>query len=198
MTKRTLFLLLGLLLLLGCQNQAREQQLRQREAALAQREQQLVLREQALALREQQPAPPPAPVPDSAQTASLADSTRARRLAGTWDTRMSCIETDCPGSAIGDSKSEQWQISYAAGTVLVRATVKNQLVRVYAGTLTGNVLELTAQHQPNEQLPDARITAQLELADDDRHLEGRREIERPTNCRIVYALDLTRPATSNR
>jgi hypothetical protein len=114
-----------------------------------------------------------------------------RRLPGTWATRMSCIETDCSGSALGDSKNEQWEISYEQDAVLVRASVNNKVVRVYTGQLNGSTLELTAQHMAGETLPDAIITAQLQ-ATSDRRLEGRREINRSDNCRIVYALDLTK------
>jgi hypothetical protein len=104
---------------------------------------------------------------------------------------MNCVETDCAGSAIGDSKNEQWEFSNEHGQVLVRASVNNKVVRVYSGQLQGSELQLTAQHQEGETLPDAIITAQLQLAADQR-LEGRREINRPDNCRIVYALTLTR------
>jgi hypothetical protein len=64
-------------------------------------------------------------------------------------------------------------------------------VRVYTGTLQGDVLQLVARHQPGETLPDASIKVQLQLAAD-RRLEGRREITQADNCRIVYALTLSK------
>jgi hypothetical protein len=188
--KKTALLPLGLLLLAGCQNQEREQRLQKKEAELAHREQELLLREKALALREQADQKAQQAV-DSVRGLPLADTALVRNLAGTWATRMNCIETDCAGSAIGDSKNEQWEFSNEQGQVLVRASVNNKVVRVYTGQLQGSELQLTAQHQEGETLPDAIITAQLQLSADQR-LEGRREINRPDNCRIVYALTLTR------
>jgi hypothetical protein len=187
--KKTALLPLGLLLLAGCQNQEREQRLQKKEAELAHREQELLLREKALTLREQANQKAQQAV-DSVRGLPLADSALVR-LAGTWATRMNCIETDCAGSAIGDSKNEQWDFSTEQGRVLVRASVGNKVVRVYTGQLQGSELQLTAQHQEGETLPDAIITAQLQLTADQR-LDGRREINRPDNCRIVYALTLTR------
>jgi hypothetical protein len=191
--KKVLLLPLVMLFLCGCQNQEREKRLVQREAELAQREQELLIRENRLNMLEQRLAKQ---AQDSTQKASV-DSAGVDNLVGTWNTRMNCIETDCPGSAIGDSKTEQWQISYEAGAFLVKATVNNQIARVYSGTLTGNTLELTAQHLPNESLPDASITAQLEVVGDQR-LQGRRVIDRPNTCRIVYALDMTKEPIPSR
>lgn len=188
--KKTALLPLCCLLLAGCQNQEREQRLQQKEAELTRREQTLLLREKALAQREQanQKAQQ---VADSVRGLPLPDSALVRSLAGTWATRMNCVETDCPGSAIGDSKNEQWEFSYDQGNVLVKASANNKIVRVYTGQVQGSELQLTAQHEEGETQPDATITAQLQLAADQR-LEGRREINRPDNCRIVYALTLTR------
>jgi len=188
--KKAVLLPLCLLLLAGCQNQEREQRLQKKEAELAHREQELLLREKVLARREQADQKAQKAV-DSVRSLPQADSALTRNLAGTWAARMNCIETDCAGSAIGDSKNEQWEFSYERGAVLVRASVNNKVVRVYTGQPQGTELLLTAQHQEGETLPDAIITAQLQFTADQR-LDGRREINRPDNCRIVYALTLVR------
>jgi hypothetical protein len=182
---------LVLLLATSCQNQERERQLQQKEAALNQREQELVLRENTLTLREQSLAKA-TQVLDSARTQQPTDSVQAGML-GTWAARMDCTETSCPGSAIGDSKNEQWEISYEQNAVLVKATFNDKVQRVYSGAFNGSTLELTAQHLTNETLPDATITVRLQLMNN-RRLEGVREIDRPGNCRIVYALQLTKDA----
>jgi len=191
--KKAFFLSLVLLLAGGCRNQERERQLQHKEAELAHREQELLLRENTLLLREQRLAKA-TQVLDSTRQRLPADSVQAGMMGG-WDTRMECTETDCPGSAIGDSKNEQWQISYEQHTVLVKASFNNQVERVYSGTFNGNTLEFKAQPLPNEALPNATISVQLHLTDDGR-LEGRREINRPGNCRIVYALQLTKVAVA--
>ena len=191
--KKIILLPFILLVLSGCQNQELERQLQKREADLNHREQELLLRENAVALREQNLAKEKQVLDSTSQTVPAADTALVRRLPGSWVTRMNCIETDCPGSALGDSKNEQWEISYEQDAVLVRASANNKVVRVYTGKINGSVLELTAQHSENDALTNAAITVQLQ-ASSDRHLEGRREINKsdPDNCRIVYALELTR------
>jgi hypothetical protein len=191
---KLIFLSLSLLFLLGCKDQEHEKQLQQREAELTQREQTLTQRETALARREQallqkETASPP----DTLAQTIPADTALLRSLPGTWATRMSCIETDCPGSALGDSKNEQWKFEVEQNTVRATATANKKVIRVYSGTLEGTELKMTAQHIPNETLPDASFTVLLQAAGE-RRLEGRREISKPTpdNCRIVYALELSK------
>ncbi|UOR06574.1 hypothetical protein MUN82_05620 [Hymenobacter aerilatus] len=188
--KNIVFFTFVLLFLGSCQDQERERRLKKKEVELTQKEQALLLRENALALREQSIAKE-VHVLDSTRQASL-DSTQYNPT-GVWAARMNCIETDCPGSAIGDSKNEQWEISYQQSGILVQASVNNRIVRLYTGTLTGNTLTLNAQHTDDEALPDANtnITVQLQAATEQR-LEGQRIIERPGNCRIIYALELTK------
>lgn len=188
------FFLLFLLVFSSCKDQAHEQQLQQREAELTSREQALAQRETALALREQamQQKETAAP-PDSLAQTIPADTALLRQLPGTWATRMSCIETDCPGSAIGDSKNEQWKFVVEQNTVRATATANKKVIRVYSGTLEGNTLKMTAQHIPNETLADASFTVLLQAAGE-RRLEGRREISKPApdNCHIVYSLELSK------
>lgn len=192
--KKSALLILFLLVMAGCKDQAHEQQLQKREAEIARREQELALRENALTLREQRLLPKEQTLPtDTVQQVQPADTALLRSLPGTWATRMSCIETDCPGSAIGDSKNEQWEFVLEQNTVRATASANKKIIRVYVGTLEGSELKMTAQHIPNETLPDAIFTVLLQAAGE-RRLEGRREISKPApdNCRIVYALELTK------
>jgi len=149
--KKAVLLPLCLLLLVGCQNQEREQRLQKKEAELAHREQELLLREKALARREQADQKAQKAV-DSVRSLPQADSALTRNLAGTWAARMNCIETDCAGSAIGDSKNEQWEFSYEQGAVLVRASVNNKVVRVYTGQPLNTLARLVAVVPPHAEL----------------------------------------------
>jgi len=192
--KNPALLLLFLLVMASCKDQAHEQQLQKREAELSLREQEMAQRENALTLREQRLlAKEQTPPIDTVQQVLPADTALLRSLPGTWATRMSCIETDCPGSAIGDSKNEQWEFSVEQNTVRATASANKKIIRVYTGTLQGSELKMNAQHIPNETLPDASFVVQLQAAGE-RRLEGRREISKPApdNCRIVYALELTK------
>jgi hypothetical protein len=55
---------------------------------------------------------------------------------------MTCTETTCPGSAIGDTKTETWDISYQNNVLLAKANVGDKLTRVYTGTYDGTNLVL--------------------------------------------------------
>jgi len=43
---------------------------------------------------------------------------------------MRCTETNCSGSAVGDTKNEQWEIGYQNGGIVAQAFSGNKLVRV--------------------------------------------------------------------
>lgn len=172
----------------GCGLRGREAELERREAEINQKEQQLLLlekelqlKETALTEREQNLDTLPRPVP--AADSSFVDTT----IAGDWSANMRCTETTCEGSAVGDTKNEVWTIAYQNNAVIVKAMADKKLVRTYTGTYTGDGLQLTAQLEPAALAN--KITVTLEQKSND-EMEGIREIRRPENCRIVYAITL--------
>lgn len=169
----------------SCDIREREEALNKREARLNEKEQELLLQEKTLQLQQEEL---------NKQKQSL-DSTRLQdtltvynpALPGTWDVRMTCIETSCPGSAVGDTKNETWEISYQEKTVIARAMVNNELVRVYSGFFTGNTLELVDTRENIPSQPPTRIVVRLRLSQENL-MEGQREIERIGECKILYAV----------
>jgi polysaccharide deacetylase 2 family uncharacterized protein YibQ len=109
-------------------------------------------------------------------------------LTGNWLVKMSCTETTCPGSAVGDTKSEQWQISYQMNALIAKAMSNGQLVRIYKGFYTGNTIELIEDRNNTSSGPVVKMVVRLQLVDET-HLEGRREIIRD-DCKVVYDLQL--------
>jgi hypothetical protein len=176
------FILSGLT---SCDN--REQKLRKQEQELAQKEQELILKERELELREQQLQK----VNDSTGTnsATIASFPKAA-VTGSWTVKMTCIETDCEGSAIGDIKNEHWKISFENNTILAKATVNNKLVRVYSGEPQGRLIELTAEQNATETSNEAKMFVKLKLLSPEK-MEGKREIFRE-GCRIIYSLELNK------
>ncbi|WP_234734561.1 hypothetical protein [Tellurirhabdus bombi] len=188
--KKLLCLLLLITFILGCQDQQRENELQKREATVAQKEQTLQLKENELVLREKKLLEKENDL-DSANNVMAIDTVYNRIVGGTWAVKMNCIETSCLGSAIGDVKNEQWEITNEEGKIAAKAFVNKKQVRQYTGSITANALEMTVQHMENETLPDAQMTVRLQMIND-RRLEGKREIVRSDNCKIVYALELTK------
>ena len=166
--------------------QKREQDIKKRELLLAQKEQQLLIKEKDLQLKEEELAKREISLDSTLKkdTSELVDSS----LVGNWLVQMTCTETSCAGSAVGDTKSEQWQINYENKTLIARALVNNKLVRLYTGFFTGNTAELVEQSDTANTQSTAKMIVRLRIVDD-AHLEGQREIIRK-DCKIIYDLDL--------
>lgn len=177
--------------LLGCDINRREKEVERKTVELQQKEEELQARELALTQKE-------------AELATLArnvDSTRQDssfiydpRLIGLWSVTMTCTETTCPGSAVGDTKTEQWELSYQGHHILARALVSDTLTRVYQGIYTGNTLELVEERSGAPAQPATRMIVRLRLVNSST-MEGQREIVREGECKIIYALQMNKQQT---
>ena len=172
----------------GCDVREKEEKLQKEEARLNEKAAELQRKEQSLALKEEE-LNKRQHLLDSA--AAVNDTTNHVNpvLAGNWNTTMTCTETTCAGSAVGDTKNEQWQFAYQGKTLNVNVTVNGKLVRVYKGYSNGSAWELTEDITGAVPPSGAQMTVRLQRKDDT-HLEGKREIVRNNDCKIVYALQL--------
>jgi hypothetical protein len=191
MKQLILSLILFLSFLTGCDQRQREEALNQKETSLNQREQELLLKEKTLQLKEEELVKREQKMDSS----RLLDSTIVYNAAlpGTWDVKMTCTETSCPGSAVGDTKNETWEIAYQENNVIARAMVNNELVRVYSGFFTGNTLELVEARENATTQPPTRMVVRLRLSKEN-VLEGQREIERVGECKIIYGIIMNKKA----
>lgn len=194
--KHSLFVFCCILLFLpACNLGGTEASLKKKEDSLSKKEQELLLREQALALREaelnrQQMAIDSVRLPADS---SASDTTIIINpaLTGTWDIQMTCTETTCPNSAVGDTRKEIWEMAYQGKNLMVKAMVGGKLVRVYSGQLRGDAIELMDAQQA-QATTDAHFTTRIQLVSGKR-LQGQREITNlAESCRIVYALELNK------
>lgn len=182
-----LILIFASSVLSGCKNADREHELNDKEQALFLREQELLLREQALLAKEQEMLKNKG---TDSNSVKYVDSVAIVNSAfpGVWAIKMTCSETTCSGSAIGDTKSEKWDIFYAQGCVTAQAMVGTKLIRVYNGILIdGNNLELV--YENTEPHSDAMKIAVRLTVNDNGKIAGKRIITRD-DCRIVYDLEL--------
>ncbi|WP_285011047.1 hypothetical protein [Pedobacter faecalis] len=101
-------------------------------------------------------------------------------LIGRWRVSMKCTETNCDGSAVGDSKSEQWLISYTKESIMVQVLDKGKLSRTYTGVFTSRGLQL----EDPANVQTATITVAM-LPPAAGKMEGKRFITQ-ADCRIVY------------
>ena len=109
-------------------------------------------------------------------------------IIGNWTVTMRCVETTCEGSAIGDTKTEHWDISYDGNTVIAKVIANEKLVRVYEGKMTTKTLQLSVK---SEGATDARMNVILTVVKEGR-MEGQREIIQASGCRVVYTLEVVK------
>jgi len=185
-----IYFLLAIYLVIGsgCGLRQREEALVKKENEINQKEQRLLLLEKQLQLKEEELVQRQKSMDSTQMQMDLADSVQVNpAVVGNWSVTMRCTVTTCEGSAVGDTKNENWQIAYQGANVIVKAMADNKLVRVYSGTFSENSLDLVAQQEP--EAPNTKITVKLSFKTPT-ELEGTREIIRADVCHIVYALTL--------
>jgi hypothetical protein len=171
----------------GCNLREREATLQKKEDAVSEKEQMLLLKEKTLQLKEEELTKRE----HSLDSSAVLDTTAKINvnLVGTWSVKMSCIETTCQGSAVGDTKTETWELTYQDKNVIAKAKVNDELVRVYSGIYNGTTLELS-ETQTKAVAPVTKIMVRLRT-DGDGRLEGQRDIERlDESCKIIYAMTM--------
>ncbi len=184
--KHVFLLMVTILFLTGCNYREREQALQSKEQMLMKKEEDLLAREQQLQLKES----------DLKQQAQRLDSSLKdtvmvynQDLPGRWNVKMTCTETSCHGSAIGDSKSEVWEIYYSRRLIIAKVLDGAKLSRIYTGNYKDGQLELNEEVNTAPGVPNTQILVRLTLKDP-KTMEGQREIIRTGDCRILYDLQL--------
>ena len=173
----------------GCDRDNREKALQLKLAEVDQKEQDLLAREKSIQLREEELLKREKLL-DSASRNNMPDtlSTLHPDLPGLYNVTMKCTETSCPGSAVGDTQNEQWEIGFENNSVIIKAMSDKKLVRIYKGSYIGNSIELSAQPE-NMAAPQAGIIIVRLQETKENGLEGLREVTRQEDCRIIYDLD---------
>lgn len=180
-----LFLLCFCMLLFqSCNFAERERKIEQRNRALFLKEQQLSEQERRLLAREQ----------EILKRENRIDSTFIdsaffyhKEIIGDWYVEMKCTETNCPGSAVGDTKAETWIVGYQSKLIVARVMENDKLTRVYTGYYSGETLELS--YQDYNAAPDKTTIMTIRLKETvPGQMEGEREISRVNDCRIVYSV----------
>jgi hypothetical protein len=186
MKRFVLYLLLLFLFNSGCDLRKREEELQAKKAALNQKEQELLLKEKTLQIKEEELLLRERKFDSTIKTdtASLYNTA----IIGFWFVKMTCTETTCAGSAVGDTKTEQWNISYEANTIIAKAMSDDKLVRTYTGIPSGEVIELIEGQQGNVSQSATKMIVRLRLINRTT-MDGQREIIR-NNCKVIYDLQM--------
>ena len=180
-----LLLLVVMLFFYGCSYKQKEEQIERKEAELNQKEQELILKEKTLAIKEEELLKKQSKMDSSFNNNSPYIDT----LTGNWNVQMTCTQTTCPGFAVGDTKTEQWNISYEANHIIAKAMNGDKLSRIYSGIYTGNTVELVEEREGTTAQPATKMTIRLQLKEGT-SMQGQREIVRENGCRVLYSLQL--------
>jgi hypothetical protein len=174
-----------ILLSASCGKSGNEKNLENRERKVKSKEQQLLMLQQQLNLKEQELIKREQQI-DSLKAGSDSIGTYNQKLIGNWTVTMQCIETTCEGSAIGDTKTEQWNISYQNNKVIAKSSVNNRSIRTYTGLFKENSLKLSAALTPGtDTYMDVTLSPHPTT---DRLMEGQRVINHRGKCKIVFAI----------
>lgn len=170
----------------SCKDWKREQELTKKEAGLNLKERQLNEKERLLQLKEEELSKLKLRLDSTLNKVPKDSGTYNPNLVGTWSVTMICTETTCPGSAVGDTKTEQWTVFYENNKVIAKAFDNGKLARIYTGLYTGSTLELAVKQQLAVPA-HTTIIVRLQQSGNNK-LEGTREITREENCKILYAV----------
>jgi hypothetical protein len=181
--KGMICLLFFMVLLTGCDLQQRELALKNKETELNQKEQELIAREQTLQFKETELAKKQMRFDTLARDSSFIANPS---IPGLWSVKMTCVETTCPESAVGDIRTEEWIISYEANHVIGRVMADGKLTRVYTGSFNGNSIQLSLETQDASSQDATRMLVRLTIQNPGL-MEGQREIIR-NNCKVVYTV----------
>ncbi|HZG25234.1 MAG TPA: hypothetical protein VEZ17_11670 [Chitinophagaceae bacterium] len=182
----------------ACDTGKQESSLRLRVAELNQKEQELLAREQLVVQKEQELTrrehlldSTSIKLRDSTSYKTTTDSLMKLHphIPGLYNVTMRCTQTNCTGSAVGDTKNEQWNIAYEQDIVVIHAMTDKKLVRIYKGSHLGGGIELEALADTLTTSPAGKIIVRLQETKDNR-LDGVREITRQDDCRVIYDLEL--------
>lgn len=180
-------LLMGVVFISGCGLRQREMELNRKMQELNVKEQELALKEQSLSIKEEQLNEKEKSLDSTKNLVNDSLFVQHQKLPGTWMVEMQCTETNCPGSAVGDVKNEQWDFKFQNNMVIASAMSNNQLVRVYTGDYLGNTLKLAVQQDSTDA--SAKIVVRLQQTKD-KEMTGDREITQANGCHILYSLRL--------
>ena len=192
MTKAIFLMFLIFAVLPACDTPKEERDFQAKETELNQKEQELLMKEKSLELKEEELAKREQLLDSTANKDSTNSlSALHQNIPGVWNVTMRCTQTTCPGSAVGDTRNEQWKITFQNNTVIATAIKDKKFLRIYSGTYIGNSFELSAQPDTVDREQTAEIIVRLQKTKDN-EMAGLREIIRPEDCRILYALELSK------
>ena len=184
-----ILIVMGFVIITGCDYQRRQQVLDKKMNELSQREAVLALKEQQMETKEQQISEKEKFLDSTTHVVNDSLLSSHKKIEGAWRVDMICTQTNCAGSTVGDVKLEHWNISVEGNNVVVNARNSRALSKIYTGAFAENLLTLTADQDTAEV--NATIEVHLQQTTD-KEMEGDRVVTQTSGCQILYSLRLKR------
>jgi len=180
-----MIVLLSGALLSGCDNNQKQEQLEQRERAILEKEKEFAQKEA-----------------DYYSLIRMRDSLMTRKdtviirqwpasIAGVWNSRSVCRESNCSDYVIGDQRANIWEFANDSTGLLTRVVDKNNnLVRVYNAQYDSTSIQLSftsdssSAKQSTISIELTSVTADL--------LKGIQTIKASQSCIAKFSVELTR------
>lgn len=179
-------IIIGLAFLTGCNDTQQEEKLIEREKAIAQKETDFAEKEaEYLSLIKMR---------DSLN--SIIDSTVYKtwpqEIAGFWNSKVICTESNCSDYVIGDQRVDTWEFVQDSTGLFTRVlNNKNEIVRTYTAEYSPAGISLQFK---TDSLAEKQVVMNIHLNDiKPDKLMGKRNISIDNNCAAVFNVELTRP-----
>lgn len=187
----------SLVSLCSCTDERRRSELDMREAEIKKKQSELLalqrnvfLKEQELIRREKALDSTVRAMHLYSGTDSIANDTTQSisYLGGLWSVTLVCTQSTCENFAVGDTKSEVWNVTTQQNKVFAQVVSARQLTRAYAGSVASNLIYLNDNNQSRDTTSASVNNIRLKM-NTTNTLEGERELIRE-NCRVVYSVKM--------
>ncbi len=186
MTKTTLFIFISTLFILhACKDCTKDKELTDRENALILKEKAFSEKEMdylnLVKLRDSIQA-----INDSVQTNSWPEN-----LAGRWNSRIVCVESNCNEYVVGDQRVDVWEFDQDSTGLIARVlNNKNEIVRTYKANYTPQQINLSFQ---TDSIADRQVNMNILLNNlKPGRISGKRIITIDESCKADFNVELMR------
>lgn len=189
---KTFFSIFLILLCIACNDNTRKSELNRRQLIIDEKEQSLVELEKKLLIREQQLAQREKTI-DSLQrnlnqndsVVSPVDSVEyASLFGGLWSVRLDCTLSTCENFAVGDTKTETWNLGTDGKRVVAQVVSALPGTKIFTGSVEQHTLYLQETLQPSDSNAVSKNELRLNILSNN-EISGERELTRQ-NCRVLY------------
>lgn len=184
--KGFLFTLATILTLCSCNNQQKEQEYNLRVARLAEKEQQFSEKEAEyqilLQLRDSL---------ENNQPQKKEFLLWPENIAGRWNTKSKCINSNCSDYAVGDVRTDLWDFVSMNGRLVVNNYSNQTLVRTYQAEMNEKTIDLRFITDSTSK-KFVEMTISLDQFSENK-IAGTRKVTVNHNCEANFTVELARP-----